>query len=146
MNKKILWFSLFILGNTSYLHAQGANEMKDHPIKDCPDTPNCVSTKASNPKAQIRPIPYKGELAKIEEALKQVLKEMPRHKLEKSNNGFFHIVSSTKLLKFKDDVHLYYDQKDQHIHIRSASRLGYSDMGVNRKRVEKLKKLLKKYL
>jgi uncharacterized protein (DUF1499 family) len=49
-------------------------------------------------------------------------------------------------MRFVDDVEFLFDDTNKKIHVRSASRVGYSDMGVNRKRVEELRKLLNERL
>jgi uncharacterized protein (DUF1499 family) len=60
-------------------------------------------------------------------------------KIQKEENGYLWTTFTTKVFRFVDDVELRMDETRGIIHVRSASRLGYSDMGMNRKRVETLR-------
>jgi uncharacterized protein (DUF1499 family) len=61
---------------------------------------------------------------------------MPRSRLVSSRDGYLHAEFRSRLLGFVDDVEFSIDEAEQLIHFRSASRVGYSDLGVNRKRME----------
>lgn len=69
-----------------------------------------------------------------------VLGDMDRTKVEIEEDHYIHTVVTTKVLKFKDDVEFYFDPDERVIHFRSASRVGYSDFGVNKKRMQEISK------
>jgi len=110
-------------------------------LKPCPDSPNCVCSEAyNNDDAQhfIEPISgNKQTWAK----LKQVMLEQGGD-IQEESADYMHIIFSTAVFHFVDDVELRFDREQHLIHLRSASRIGRSDFGVNRKRVETLKKAL----
>ena len=102
-----------------------------------PATPNCVHS-AVDPShsAYIAPLPIpKGG---FEEAKRLVL-DMPRTHLKEEEDGYAHIVFTTMIFRWKDDLKLELDPAAGVIHVRSASRVGHSDLGANRKRVEALR-------
>jgi uncharacterized protein (DUF1499 family) len=99
----------------------------------CPDKPNCENSQEGT----IPPIKTKLEpdivLAKIT--------TMPGAKLEKRMGHYAHISFTTNIMGFVDDVEILYDKGT--VHIKSASRVGYSDLGANKKRVEEIRNKLK---
>ncbi len=113
----------------------GMNETKFQP---CSVKPNSVSTMASKTDGQhyIEPLSYGGGLDQAQERLMAVLQDMERVTLVKQTPHYWYFSFQTALLKFTDDVEFYFPPKEKIIHMRSASRIGYSDWGVNRKRLE----------
>ena len=110
-------------------------------FKPCPKTPNCVSTMApKEDKHYINPIHYNSSQEQAVEKMIQVINSFRTTIVVKENN-YIHAVFSTKILRFKDDVEFYFDDKNKTIHFKSASRVGKSDLGKNRKRMEKIRKL-----
>jgi uncharacterized protein (DUF1499 family) len=111
----------------------------------CPATPNCVSSSSpvSDLEHSIAPIQFGGKASATMENLKSVLKNTPRTTIvtEGSNNYFYAEVTS-KLMGFVDDVEFYVDDSSKTVRVRSASRLGESDFGVNRQRIEEIRKQL----
>lgn len=106
-----------------------------------PPSPNCVSSLA-DPSDGVHhvdplPLPPGGFDAVVDAALAM---SHPRVKVREA--GYAHLVFVTRLLRFKDDVELELDEEAGVVHVRSASRLGYGDAGVNRRRVEKLRAAL----
>ena len=71
--------------------------------------------------------------------LKQVVQAMPRTKIVKETNNYLYVEFASKLMGFVDDVEFYLDNDAQTIQVRSASRLGESDLGVNRQRIEEIR-------
>jgi uncharacterized protein (DUF1499 family) len=69
---------------------------------------------------------------------------MKRAKIITEKDDYIHAEYTSALFRFVDDVELYFDKAKKIIHVRSASRVGYGDMGVNRKRVEELRALFSK--
>jgi uncharacterized protein (DUF1499 family) len=103
----------------------------------CPDKPNCVSSRAPANDQQhfIAPIAVVGEPAKFFVTLQQVLAQMPRTTLITQDGDYLHYEVRSALFRFVDDVEFLLDQNANLVHVRSASRTGYSDLGVNKKRV-----------
>lgn len=109
----------------------------DGTLPSCPDKPNCVCSQEDGEHF----IEAINSSLPIEQVKQRVLK-LPRVRLETEGDNYVHFTFKSKLFKFIDDVHLL---KDGGVYqVRSASRVGYSDMGVNRKRVEMLRELLTK--
>ena len=109
-------------------------------LSSCPDSPNCVSSQESNKTHGIMPIEASGTNSQIMQKLKSCIREMGG--VIVSNNGpYLHAEFKSKFFRFVDDLECVYDEVEKKVEIRSASRLGYSDLGVNRKRVEELRRL-----
>ncbi len=108
----------------------------------CPDSPNCVSTQAPADDAEhaMAPLPYTGTAAAAKEQLLEIIEEMPRTTIvanETTAGGeYLHVEFRSFFFRFVDDVEFFINEGTQTIEFRSASRLGYSDLGVNRKRME----------
>ena len=105
----------------------------------CPSTPNCVSSQATDAEHSIAPLTYGTSLADAKARLKRVVGEMPRTRLISETDDYLHFEFTTRIMRFVDDVEFYFDDAAKRIHVRSASRVGRSDFGVNRKRVEQIR-------
>ena len=110
---------------------------------DCPDKPNCVSTKSSTTEQKVLPLTYKGPYQKTKNKLLSIVKSIPRSKIVSNKENFLHVEFTSKIFRFVDDVEFYFNEPGI-IHFRSASRIGHSDMGVNRNRIEKIRHLFTK--
>ncbi|MGK7917122.1 MAG: DUF1499 domain-containing protein [Prochloraceae cyanobacterium] len=111
--------------------------VKDGQLAPCPGTPNCVSTQSQDPKAKIAP------LAKVSIAeLKKVIESMERTTIIEETDNYLYAEFKSQLMGYVDDVEFYLDPNENVVHVRSASRLGKSDLGVNRKRVETIREKL----
>lgn len=119
---------------------------RDGRLAPCKRTPNCVSSQADRSDAEhyIAPIPFKGTTAAAMAAAKRAIESMPRSSIVREERGYIYAEFRSKLLGFVDDVELLFDEKAGVFHVRSASRLGRRDFGVNRKRVETLRSLFQK--
>jgi len=103
----------------------------------CPDTPNCVSTQAkpADEEHYLAPIPITGDPdAALAKAI-EVLTEMPRTKLVEQQGDYARLEARSLIFRFVDDIELYLDRENGVLHARSAARVGRSDLGVNRKRM-----------
>lgn len=109
-------------------------------LAPCPSSPNCVSTQAEKDSQKMAPIAYSGEAKEALEKLSSVIGDMPRAKVLEKTDEYIHAVFSSRVFRFKDDVEFVISDEEKLIHFRSASRLGYSDFGVNRKRMEEIQK------
>jgi len=114
--------------------------VKDGRLAPCKRTPNCVSSQAdpADREHTIAPIPFKGSALELRKAVGS----MPRSTVVKEEGNYLYAEFRSRLLGYVDDVELFYDDKAGLIHVRSASRLGRRDFGVNRKRVEALRSLI----
>lgn len=104
-------------------------------LAPCPESPNCVSSQAAG-EHYIEPIKYQASRQHAYDAMMGVLRHMKRVKIITSDENYIHAECRSRIFRFVDDLELYFPENEQIIHVRSASRVGYSDMGVNRKRVE----------
>ena len=75
------------------------------------------------------------------EQLLEILQRIPRVRLLCQADDYLHLEVRTAWLRFVDDIEFYWDQQASCIHVRSASRVGYSDLGTNRRRVERIRRL-----
>ncbi len=73
------------------------------------------------------------------EKLRQVIAEFPRTKVITATDDYLHVEFASAIFRFTDDVEFYVDERNSVIHVRSASRVGYSDMGANRRRIEEIR-------
>jgi uncharacterized protein (DUF1499 family) len=105
-------------------------------------TPNCVSSQADPADAEhyVAPIAFKGDTAAAMAAAKQAVEGMTDATIIRQEGGYLYAEYRTKLMRFVDDVELLHDAKAGVLHVRSASRLGRRDFGVNRARVEALRR------
>jgi len=104
----------------------------------CPDTPNCVSSLAKDPAKRVDPFPVKRNPAQSMELLKNIVTSMPRTTIV-SGSGTRIESEFRSILGFADDVLFALSTDGKVIHVRSASRKGSWDLGVNRRRVERIR-------
>lgn len=115
----------------------------DGKLSPCPSTPNCVcSCHASDAEHEIAPLTYRGSKSEAMAALKQVVEAMERAEIITQSDDYLYAEFTSKLMGFVDDVEFYLEPAGSTIQVRSASRLGQSDLGVNRKRVELIRQAL----
>lgn len=110
-------------------------------LAPCPSTPNCVSSQ-TDPTDRvhfIEPIRYEGDLQTAHDRLLRVIQAMPRVTIIENRPDYIYAEFRTKWMRFVDDVEFYFDDEAKVIHVRSASRVGRGDMGVNRARVEAIR-------
>ncbi len=111
-------------------------------LKPAPPTPNCVSSQASGGYHAIAPLAYDGDGAAALARLRQIVTAMDRTRIVRDQPGYLYFEAASKMLGFVDDVEFYLDEKAGVIHVRSASRLGRKDFGVNRARIEAIRRRL----
>jgi uncharacterized protein (DUF1499 family) len=111
------------------------------PLSPCPSSPNCVSTQAQDQDHGIAPFRYQQNLAEAKAALKALVLSLPRTKVVEEEDAYLHIEVTSLLLRFVDDVEFVFDESSKTVQFRSASRTGYSDLGVNRRRMEEIRAL-----
>ena len=114
--------------------------VKDGKLAPCPTTPNCVSTQADDAKKKIEPFPFTGSTADALAKLKRALAALPRTAIITDTADYLHVECTSLIFRFVDDVEFWIDEPNHTIHFRSASRVGHSDFGVNRARMEAIRK------
>lgn len=122
----------------------GANEMKMERFAPPSEKPNNVTTEVSKSAPQyIEPIPFSQDPEKTKALLKEKVEKLPRVTLITDDGDYLHFEFRSFLFRFVDDVEFRVDSNSKTIRMRSASRVGYGDMGVNRKRLEEIRTILK---
>jgi uncharacterized protein (DUF1499 family) len=112
-------------------------------VPGCPDRPNCVSSEVQDTRHTIAPFRIKGEIAGTWDAVRDVVGSLPRTKIVNATDRYLHAECKSLVFRFIDDLELRLNPETGTISIRSASRVGYFDLGVNRRRVEALRRTLK---
>ena len=115
--------------------------VKDGRLAPCRSTPNCVSSQTDRADAEhyIAPIAFRGRM----EELRRAVESMARSTVIAADRNYLYAEYRTALMRYVDDLELYYDERAGLVHVRSASRLGRRDFGVNRRRVEELRSRLR---
>ncbi len=116
--------------------------VKDGKLAPPKRTPNCVSSQADPADAEhyVAPLVFSGNFDRVQ----TTVESMPGASVVKRDGNYLYAEYRTAIMRYVDDVELLHDDKAGIIHARSASRLGRRDFGVNRKRVEALRKLLER--
>jgi uncharacterized protein (DUF1499 family) len=133
-------FMFFLCLMCSMDSRASAGETGDTLLLPCPDSPNCVSSQAKDEKHRMDPIIYTGTMEQAKQRLLMVIASMKRTRILEDRGEYIHAVFTSLIFRFKDDVDFVFDDQKKLLHFRSASRVGYSDLGVNRKRMEEIRK------
>jgi uncharacterized protein (DUF1499 family) len=107
----------------------------------CPRTSNCVSSMEIDPAHKVEPFTFADSPENAWSRLQSALMQYPRLQIVESRPDYLHAVAASKLFHFRDDVEFTLDAEHHLIDVRSASRLGSYDFGVNRRRVKNLRRL-----
>ena len=113
-------------------------------LRGCPSKPNCVCTQDTDKEHAIEPVEFSGTAAEALAKLQAVVKAMPRSHIVTADGNYLHVEFTSLVLRFVDDVEFLIDPEARLIHFRSASRVGYSDLGVNRRRMEAIRAAFEK--
>lgn len=120
-------------------HAESDNKL---PL--CPNSPNCVSSQAKDQDHFVAPFQLAVPDNEAWTALKTALQSLPRIKITRETEHYLHLEATSLIFRFIDDVEFILLPEQQRIDVRSASRTGHSDLGVNRKRVELIRNKLQR--
>ena len=114
----------------------------DGRLAPCPNKPNCVSSQAAASDKQhfIEALTYSGEPEQARQQLERAIAGMKRSRLVRREANYWRAEFTSALWRFVDDVEFLFDDHARRIDVRSASRVGYSDLGVNRKRIEEIRR------
>ena len=108
----------------------------ENKLAPCPNSPNCVSSFDTNAPHLIKPI--KADLEKIE----RTLASLNNANIVDRSDNYIRAEFSSRFMGYVDDVEFLYDELENISHVRSASRVGYTDLGANRRRVEKIRSIV----
>lgn len=112
--------------------------VKNGRLAPCPSSPNCVCSQGADPAHSIAPLRYKTSLAAAMADLKQLLARQKRVTIITASDDYLYAEFRSHWFRFVDDVEFLIETNGV-IQVRSASRVGHSDLGVNRKRIENLR-------
>ena len=110
-----------------------------HVLAPCPETPNCVSSMCDDAEHGMQAISFDGDWRSAKKQLLQVIDALPRTRIVADQENYIHVEVRSLLFRFVDDVEFLFDVQGNQIHFRSASRMGRGDLGVNRRRMEKIR-------
>lgn len=117
----------------------GVHDGRLAPPKRTPNNVNSQVDKSADPGHYIEPLRYGGDARKAWAALRKVIDGMPRAKVVTAEPNYLYVEFTSKLMGYVDDTEFYLDEKAGVIQVRSASRLGRRDFGVNRERIESIR-------
>lgn len=108
-------------------------------LAPCPTTPNCVTSQGDNPEQAIAPLSFTGSAVEAQERLRSIVTAMERSQIVTEEPGYLQVVFRSRVFGFPDDVEFLIVPDRQIVQVRAAARLGWSDLGVNRARVEAIR-------
>lgn len=114
----------------------------DGKLAAVPESPNCVSTMAQDEQHSIAPLSFSGSQAEAMRKLRAIVAGMPGATIVEERDTYLYAEFRSRLFRFVDDVEFLIDEEAEVIHFRSASRVGHSDLGVNRARMEQIRLLM----
>ena len=117
--------------------------LTDGQLSACPSSPNCVCSDESRTASATEPLQLAIEATDAWPLAEQAVRDLPRTRVVSKTTDYLHAECASSLLGFVDDLELHLRPDANIIAVRSASRLGYSDFGVNRRRVETLRTALR---
>jgi uncharacterized protein (DUF1499 family) len=107
-------------------------------LRPCPEKPNCVNSQEKGNGASIRPLAFDGESTAAWRIARRMIEDMGGT-VRTDEGHYLWATFSSRVFGFVDDLELHLDRNKRLIHLRSAARVGYSDLGVNRKRADELR-------
>ena len=107
--------------------------VRDGRLSPCPESPNCVSSFESDEEHSIAALD--ATLAQIQ----RVVLALDEANIVEQSSDYMYVEFTSRLMGYVDDVEFLYDSASNQTHVRSAARLGYSDLGANRKRIEAIR-------
>ena len=105
----------------------------------CPASPNCVATYGEHSDRRLAPLTFQGSSDEVMDKLERLIRDLPRTRVITRQPHYLHVEFQSWLFRFVDDVEFLVMPTEGVIHFRSASRVGYSDLGANRRRMEKIR-------
>ena len=108
-------------------------------LAPCPGSPNCVSSLEEPGRSRVEPLPFRGSPEQAIRILRECLIAEAGAEIVDEEGPYLHATFTSALFGFVDDVECMLSAEEQQIDVRSASRLGWWDFGVNSRRVERLR-------
>jgi uncharacterized protein (DUF1499 family) len=105
-----------------------------------PKSPNAASSQSNEEYYKVEPLKMKADLETTKEALLKAVDAYGNGEVKINEDNYIYVVFTTSTMKYKDDLEFYINIEDGLVHYRSASRVGYSDMGLNRERYNAIAK------
>ena len=113
--------------------------VKDGKLAKMPNSPNAVSSQTDIEEKRVEPLIFSGDLENSKSKILNIIANYKTAEIVKNEKNYIHVIFKTSGMKYKDDVEFYFDESNKLIHFRSASRVGYSDMGLNKERYNEIK-------
>ncbi len=110
-------------------------------LRPCPARPNCVLSTGGDADHLIAPILYRTDRNSARQRIRRIVSGMARTRIITDQPDYLHVEFRSRIMGFVDDVEFWLPEKEKTIHVRSAARVGYSDLGVNRARIEEIRVL-----
>lgn len=110
-------------------------------LRPCPDKPNCVCSLSTDSRHAIDSLPLGEDVASDWKRLQTLVKSLPGTRVINSEEEYLHAECATPLMRYVDDLEFHLRREERWIDVRSASRVGYSDLNANRQRVEGLRSM-----
>lgn len=139
LNRPVLLAVLLMVSSCS-AGRPPARPVQDAGLANCPNRPNCVSSLAGDEKHHVAPLTYSGSQSEAAARLVSVLEQMKGSRIVSQTDATIHAEFTSTFFRFVDDVDFRFDAANHRIDLRSASRVGYSDFGVNRRRVAEIRR------
>lgn len=133
-------FFIMLLTGCSGSRPKGLG-VTDGKFPPCPDKPNCVVSYEYDQEHFIDPISYTHNYSEAYPELIKSIEQMPGSKIIIKDKRYIRAEFTSRLMRYIDDVEFYFSPDEKTVQVRSASRLGHSDMGVNRERIETLRSI-----
>jgi uncharacterized protein (DUF1499 family) len=115
--------------------------VRDGRLAPCPGTPNCVETLAPDEAHHVAPLPFSGAAEAAIVRVAEIVRSLPRSSVVVVTENYLHAEFRSAVFRFVDDVEFLADGSAGVVHLRSASRVGSADLGVNRRRIEAIRVL-----
>lgn len=116
--------------------------VSDGRLAPCPSSPNCVSSRSTDTRQRVEPLLLAGDVDAGWTALREHVAALPRTRVVEQTPVYLRAECRSALFGFVDDLELVLEPETARVQVRSASRKGRSDLGVNRRRVEDLRRAL----
>ncbi|MGD2137752.1 MAG: DUF1499 domain-containing protein [Gammaproteobacteria bacterium] len=117
----------------------GSVRDREPALEPCPASPNCVSSLADD-EHYIAPFTFSDTPERARKRLQAAVRAQPRTLITADTGNMLHAEARSLVFRFVDDLAFMLLPEEGLIHVRSASRTGYSDFGVNRRRVERIRR------
>jgi uncharacterized protein (DUF1499 family) len=148
--RRSIWLSAILLAIPIGLSMSSCSVpelgLRDGRLTPLPGKPNCVSSLATDAEHRVEPLELRGDVGAARATLEQIVADLPRSVLLAEDDAYLRFQFSSFVFRFKDDLEFHLVPADGVIHLRAAARVGHSDFGVNRRRVEVVRERYDRWL